>query len=101
LQGSLVNQFVASGPLNSKAIFSPVSSKVPLSGGLQTTLLYTPQKGDTVYQYVTSWATATTYSTKTGNWSPSEPQLALGEGFFLAPTNGPAIASWTQNFTVQ
>jgi len=102
LQGSLANQFVASGPLNSKAIFSPVASKVPLSGGLQAKLGYVPQKGDQVYQYNgTSWAIATTFSTKTGTWSPSDPNIALCEGFFLAPTNGPAVAHWTQNLTVQ
>jgi hypothetical protein len=102
LQGSLVNTYVASGPVNSKAIFSPVASIVPLSGGLQTTLKYVPQRGDQVFQYNgTSWAIGSIFSTKSGTWSPSEPSIALGEGFFLAPTNGPAVAGWTQNFTVQ
>jgi len=95
LQGSETNQFIAPG-------FTLLGSKIPLSGGLQTTLQYTPVNGDSVDIYDQSLNSGAggyhpfVFSTR-GGWSPSEPQIAPGVGFFLSTTS----SSWVQNFTVQ
>jgi hypothetical protein len=95
LQGSQTNQFIAPG-------YTLLGSKIPLSGGLQTTLQYTPVNGDTVDIYDQSLNAGQggyhpfVFSTR-GGWSPGEPSIAPGVGFFLVTT----ASSWVQNFTVQ
>jgi hypothetical protein len=95
LQGGQTNQFIVPG-------YTLLGSKIPLSGGLQTTLQYTPANGDAVY-FFSQAANAGAggyvpylFSTR-GGWAPSEPQVAPGVGFFLSTTS----TSWVQNFTVQ
>ncbi len=95
LQGSQTNQYIAPG-------FTVLSSKIPLSGGLQTVLQYTPANADAVSIYEQSlnaglggYATYT-YSTR-GGWAGGEPQISPGVGFFLSTTS----TTWVQNFTVQ
>lgn len=96
LQGSETNQFIAPG-------YTILGSKIPLSGGFQTTLQFTPVNGDSVYIYDQSLNGGTggyhpyTFATR-GGWGVSgEPQIAPGVGFFLNTTQ----SSWVQNFTVQ
>jgi hypothetical protein len=103
LQGSLANQFLPAG-----GGFGFVSSKVPLSGTLQTNLLYTPQTGDKVYKWNLAgqtWGSAYIYAAGKGggpsSWVPQDPPVAIAEGFWLDATNAPSAAHWTQNFTVQ
>jgi len=96
LQGSQTNHNVASG-------YSLLGSIIPLSGGFQTTLQWTPITGDTVYifdQSLNSGAggyAISSFSSRLGGWSPGEPQIAPGKGFFLSTTQ----TAWVQNFTVQ
>jgi hypothetical protein len=92
LQGTLVNPNIP-GPG-----YNVVSSMVPLSGGLQTSLGYTPQLGDGVYLYTNNSYNFYVFSTKTAAWSPSEPQIAVGQGFWL---DSATSAGWTNTFTVQ
>ena len=98
-QGSLVNP-----NLNPAGGFSLVSSMVPLAGGLQTVLGYTPQTKDTVYQWEIasqSYKISSFVVPKGGSnpaWSPAEPTLAVSEGFWL---NSTAAASWSNYFQVQ
>jgi len=99
LQGPLSN-----GYLNPAAGFSLVGSQIPLTGGLQTTLGYTPTNGDIVYQWApaTSSFNITSYSIQKGQtlpaWHPSEPSIGVSEGFWLSQAGA---ATWTTNFTVQ
>jgi hypothetical protein len=92
LQGALVNPNIP-GPG-----YNVVSSMVPLSGGLQTSLGYTPALGDAVYIFNAGSYTSYSFSTKTATWNPSEPQIAVGQGFWL---DSASSAGWTNNFTVQ
>lgn len=79
--------------------FQVVSSTFPLSGGIQTTFGYTPQKNDVVEV----WNGATFGSHKwTGTaWlGGGEPVLSVGQSVFLdsaSTTN----TTWTQTFTAQ
>jgi hypothetical protein len=99
-QGSLVNpNLLPAGG------FSLVSSMVPVSGGLQTVLNYTPLVGDTVYQYSSasqSYLPSSSYSKPKGGgnpvWSPSEPSIAISQGFWLSSGAG---AVWSNYFIVQ
>jgi hypothetical protein len=105
LQGNLSNPGIPAG-----GGFTLVASQVPLSGGLQTALNYTPHLNDAVFLWNTSANSGNggydTYiyslsgkgAGATTNWSPSEPQLAPGEGFFLFTGAGTV---WTNDFIVQ
>ncbi len=98
-QGALVNTHVpAAGG------YSLVSSMIPLAGGLQTVLGYSnPQVGDQVYQWSITQGKYVINSftkSKTGvlAWTPAEPSIAVGEGFWL---NSQAGGVWSNYFTVQ
>jgi len=91
LQGAVNNPYVAG--------FNIRSSKVPQAGLLQTDLLYQPVIGDLVYKFNSAAQTyfATSGFTKSG-WGPSQPNIGVGEAFFLSSAAG---GTWTRNFTVQ
>ncbi len=84
--------------------FSLVSSMVPLSGGLQTALGYTPKVGDAVYQ----WSIAKNNyvinnfvqlkGQPNPTWSPAEPSIGISEGFWINSQPG---AVWSNYFIVQ
>jgi len=92
-----VKQSVGTTPLSTTIIkgFNMVSSQVPQAGKLQADLKYTPEDGDTVYQFdnVTGYHT---FSYDFGAWS-AEPTLAVGEAIFLA---SPTAKSWNRVFSV-
>jgi hypothetical protein len=75
-----------------------VASKVPQAGKLATDLGYTPADGDIVYQWDTA---AQTYKQPNafdfGAWTGGEPNLAVGEGFFLQRG---AAGTWARTFSV-
>jgi hypothetical protein len=78
-----------------------VSSIVPLAGGLQTSLNYAPQLNEKFFGWDSSVQayTPAAYITSKGvnKWSPSEPQISVGQGFwFLYNAN----STWKTNFTV-
>jgi hypothetical protein len=97
LQGTLTNRYIA--PAGG---FNLVASEVPISGGLTSNLLYHAQVGDQVFVWngttFDSYAFQENRSGTQTNWSPSEPPINVGQGFWLdsAPGNG-----WTNVFIVQ
>jgi hypothetical protein len=97
LQGALVNPNIpAAGG------FGLLSSIAPISGGIQTALKYNPQLNDQIYAWNGTGYNLFGYTkNKAGtatNWSPSEPSIAVGQGFWL---NTSAGSTWSNNFTVQ
>jgi hypothetical protein len=84
-----------------------VSDPVPLSGGLQTDLGYQPNTNninnmDSVFLWnpVARSFIEYTYlhSNRHGwNWTPSDPQISVGQGFFLTPGQ---TTSWQVNYNV-
>jgi hypothetical protein len=93
-QGTLANP-VAAG-------FSILSSKVPQTGALQTTLGFPPAQLDTVYKFVNTGVPGGGYQTFTfdndlGGWDPAEPSVDVGEAVFV---NSLAGHPWTRTFTV-
>jgi len=98
-QGSLVNpNLLAAGG------FALVGSMVPISGGLQHVLGYTPLVGDKVYQFSASsqsYLPASSYATVKGSssaaWIPAEPTIGISEGFWLDAGAG---AVWSNYFEV-
>jgi len=101
LQGSLANPNIpATGG------FGLLGSQVPLAGGLQTVLNYTPTSGDVIEPWdPTNQVFGTPYSYapagKGGSpvWSPSEPVINVGQGFFLDAAGSGEI--WTNSFSIQ
>jgi len=89
LQGSQTNHNIAAG-------YSMLGSIIPLSGGVQTSLQYTPAIHDQVYLFGTV-AGYVSYLYSGTRWLPSEPQMGPGTGIFLLTTGN----TWVQNFTVQ
>jgi hypothetical protein len=97
LQGSLSNAFM-NFPNGGYVL---VGSQIPLSGGISSTLGYKPQAGEQLYAYdlgFKDYVISTWSSAKHPNvWFPSEPQIGIGQGFWLAAAAG---STWTTNFTV-
>jgi hypothetical protein len=99
LQGTLVNPNLVAG-----GGFSLVSDQVPLAGTLTTTLHYNPTVQDQVFLYdpVAQSYSVFSYTLIKGTtnvaWGPTEPSIAVGQGFWL---KGSAGATWNQTFNVQ
>jgi hypothetical protein len=100
LQGQLVNTL----PLGVQVMRS---SMVPQQGLVSTDLGVPYDNNDLLYVYNTlqnsGGYSLYQYSTDDGQWDPSEPTIAVGQGFFYkkASTANPANANWVRNFTVQ
>jgi hypothetical protein len=77
--------------------FSLLSSKVPQGGALQAVLGFTPKESDIVYKWNTTDQKYDLFTYEFGEWSPSAPAFAVGEGFFLK-TSG--AGTWSRNFSV-
>ena len=98
-QGALVNKNLAAG-----GGYSLLGSMVPIQGGIQTVLNYSPVVGDTVYQWnpTTSSYTISTFAIPKGGtqavWGKSEPVIGIGQGFWL---NSGAASMWSNYFIVQ
>jgi hypothetical protein len=74
-------------------------SKLPMAGALKTGLGYAPANLDRVYQWNNlsqSYSAAKTFLSSSGTWTPSEPVISVGEGFWLQGHPGSA---WTQIYT--
>ena len=85
-QGNLTNSIPAG--------YSIQSSQVPQAGALDT-LGLTLNNFDNVYKWNGSNYTIFTYAF--GSWSPSVPQVAVGESFFVAAGTS---TTWTRSFSV-
>jgi len=104
--GTVTNNYVPSA--NG---FNLVSSILPISGGLETSLNYIPSIGDNVYIYTNNQYAVYQYLKKTTgvpphqttvtNWydpnaNIDQPIIQVGQGFFLNPAVTPI---WTQSTT--
>jgi hypothetical protein len=106
LQGGLTNSLVAADPNTGAGGFNLVSSMVPQGGDLSTNLGLTvdpsgSMDGNTVYLYNPTNQSYTTFTMKhllPALWSPSAPQVAVGQGFFFYNANN--AINWTRTFTV-
>jgi hypothetical protein len=75
-----------------------VGSQVPQAGALSGALGYTAAEGDQVYQWnVGTQQYNNPSSFEFGGWGPSDPSIAVGEGFFLSKSGA---GTWTRNFSV-
>ena len=97
LQGSLANpNFTSGGGL------SLLSSMAPISGAISSNLSYVPQLNDKLNVWngigFNQYSYAKNKSTGLTNWTPSEPVITVGQGFWLQNAQQ---GSWTMNFTVQ
>jgi len=75
--------------------FSMLGSKIPQSGKLETDLGFTGTSGDVVYQLANGTYTQSTR--RASAWTPSEPSIDVGNGFFINAKTG---GTWTRTFNV-
>lgn len=96
MQGQLTNTNVPAG-----GGWSMVSSQIPMAGGLQTKLGYTPQVGEQFFGWdpVSNSFSYAVYAKVRGTtgWFPSEPVLKVGQGFWYNFMPG---SSWSTNYSV-
>jgi hypothetical protein len=79
--------------------FNLVGSQVPQSG-LISALGLPGEPNDRVYRLVAGSYQISTFDDLDLVWLPSEPNVNVGEGFFLEKANTSVNANWTRNFTV-
>ncbi len=92
---------IAQGQLSASvaAGVSFCSSWVPQAGRLQMDLQFPPTEGDVVYLHNGSTQVYSRYDFSTaGGWVPSEPILAVAQGFILS--NHLAVTTWSRSFSV-
>lgn len=78
--------------------YAVVSSMVPQAGELPS-LSFPAQPGDQVFKYTPgSGYTSYTFDEFDLAWTPSNPQVSVGEAFFSRKA---APANWVRNFTVE
>jgi hypothetical protein len=89
---------VMQGELNNPipAGFSIVSSQVPQGGGITSVLGFNGSDFDTVFQFNNETGTYSIASIDGGTWAPAEPQIGIGESFFMAKLSA---GSWDRNFS--
>jgi hypothetical protein len=79
--------------------YNLVSPIQPIAGGLQTTLGFSPVVNDTVLEWSPTAQTYVAYnyasSKGVSKWSPSEPQISVGQAFFV---QAPSAQTWTNTF---
>jgi hypothetical protein len=95
-QGSLTNVIWPSG-------YSIQGSSVPQAGLLKDDLKFSANEngGDFVLTFIpgTGYATPKEYLNSVDGWDPSQPNLAVGEAFFVRRL-GAGGTNWVRNFTV-
>jgi hypothetical protein len=90
MQGSLSN------PLPQG--FALRSSQVPQAGRVATDLGYPAADGDIIYTFAGGTYSIFTYDLSgVGGWDPSEPTIAVGQGFWSRKV---AAGNWTRTFSV-
>jgi len=93
-QGALTTSLNTAG-------YAIVSSQVPQGGLVQTDLGLSPANLDRIYRFNTAgqaYGAASTYLSSSGTWSGGQPNVPVGEAFWL---QGHAGSAWVRNFTVQ
>lgn len=93
LQGSLTNTL----PVAQKVMRS---SMVPQAGLVSTDLLLPGEAFDNLYTYNNAY-TAYTFDDVELKWTPTEPNIAVGQSFFYVKAAGGTKPNWVRNFTVQ
>jgi hypothetical protein len=85
--------------------YSGLASYSPIGGDIQTNLNYLPSVGDQVLSWNNASGAYVQYSyaipvhKTVAVWTPSNPQISVGQGFFLFTTN--TADSWTETVNVQ
>jgi len=81
--------------------FTLVSAVAPLSGTVDSTgnggLNYLPTTSDVLYTWDPVGQQFVPFTHGRAGWAPSDPSLAVGQGFFINSAN----TSWVNTFTVQ
>jgi hypothetical protein len=78
--------------------YSIVSSQIPQAGLVSTDLLFPATEGDTVFQFVAATGAYVISANVDGAWEPAEPNLRVGEPFFLQNIGG--ASAWARNFVL-
>lgn len=73
-----------------------IGSMLPKAGYLQTALGYNPNRGDTVFLWNGSSWSSYLYFRQLNSWTPNEPVLNVGEGFFIKPSTNNV---WRENYS--
>jgi hypothetical protein len=100
LQGNLTN-----GIIRSTGQYSSLGYMAPISGGISSVLGYKASPNDQIMIFNMTNSAGTggynifTFNGKTSKWSPSEPVIQVGQGFFVNTTN--TGATLNTNFVVQ
>jgi hypothetical protein len=92
MEGSLTNSM----PIGSFAIRS---SMVP-QAGTATALGFPAEDGDVIQTYNGTY-TASTFDGLENAWLPAEPNLGLGQAFFVKKASTSTQTNWIRNFDVQ
>jgi hypothetical protein len=77
--------------------FSIRSSQVPQAGRVTTDLGLPANDGDTIYQFRSGGFVINSFDELDNAWGPAEPNVAVGESFFLRRA---AAGNWARNFNV-
>jgi hypothetical protein len=91
-QGSLTNTL----PAGIKVLRSSI---VPQAGGV-TSVLGVPAEGGDILNVYNAGFTSYVFDDADLIWTPSEPNIAVGQGFFYQKSNLGTIPNWVRNFTV-
>lgn len=92
MQGSLTN----TTPIG---VYAIRSSMVPQAGGVTSVLGLPGEGGDTVQTYAGGF-TAYVFDDADLVWTPSEPNIAVGQSFFIRKASTSTQNTWVRNFTV-
>jgi len=112
---NIIFTFVGTVPQGTNTVtlnrgFNLVSSPIPQSGGITTVLGLSSiasgnNDGDQLFLYNNTGSSAgyASYgvdSTATPPWSPSEPSIGVGQGFFYEVGSANPVVTWTRVFSV-
>jgi hypothetical protein len=93
MQGNLTNSL----PIGALAMRS---SMVPQAGGVSSLLGLPGEPADQLFTYANGY-TAYNFDDIDMAWLPSEPQIKVGEAFFIKKAAASTATQWVRNFTVQ
>jgi hypothetical protein len=94
--------FVGEVPEGTKTVaiasgFNLISSAFPLSGAVETGLGLPAVNANVIFQWAPSVQNYVQYTRRAANWTPNEPTIGVGEGFFF---QAQAATNWTKTYTV-
>jgi len=108
--GQVVNGTVSNPNVPAANTFNLVGSQIPYAGGLTSILNYQPNIGDQVYTFngvtgfdIITYEVVVSRSGSSTNWIdggtglPGEPQISVGQGFWLLPAAN--ATTWSETFT--